>query len=158
MVISNLNTTRILELVRFIETCLQELRPFSKMSNEEFLADRKNPPFVESYLRRALEAVFDIGRHILARTSGFKEIEYKAIAKHLGEKEIITRELSDILQVMAGYRNRMVHFYREVTPEELHYIVLNRLGNLDRFNREIVAFVKVYEEKTNKNRNYSAPE
>jgi uncharacterized protein YutE (UPF0331/DUF86 family) len=157
MVISNLNTTRILDLVRFIETCLQELRPFSKMSNEEFLADRKNPPFVESYLRRALEAVFDIGRHILARTSGFKEIEYKAIAKQLGEKEIITKGLSDILHIMAGYRNRMVHFYKEVTPEELPYIVVNRLGDLDRFNKEIVAFIKVYEEKTSKNRNRSFP-
>lgn len=57
----------------FIETCLEELRPFSLMSEEEFLRDKKNPPFVESYLRRALEAVFDIGRHILAKTYGFKE-------------------------------------------------------------------------------------
>jgi len=148
MVISNLNTARILELVRFIETCLQEIRPFSKMPKEEFLADRKNSPFLESYLRRALEAVFDIGRHILAKTSGFKEIEYKAIAKQLGEKKIITRELSDTLYVMAGYRNRMVHFYKEVTPEELHYIAVNRLEDIDRFNREIVAFIRAYEEKT----------
>jgi hypothetical protein len=51
MVISNLNITRVLELLRFIETCLQELRPFSSMTEEEFLSDRKNPPFVESYLR-----------------------------------------------------------------------------------------------------------
>ena len=55
MVISNLNTGRVLELLRFIESCLQELQPFSTMSEEEFLADKKNPPFVESYLmtRRA---------------------------------------------------------------------------------------------------------
>ncbi len=147
MVISNLNIGRVLELVRFIETCLQEIRPFSKMSKEEFLSDRKNPPFLESYLRRALEAVFDIGRHILAKTSGFKEIEYKAIAKHLGEKEIVTKELSDILYMMAGYRNRMVHFYKEVTPEELHHIAVNHLKDVERFNREVVAFIRTYEEK-----------
>jgi len=51
--------------------------PFSRMTKEEFLSDRKNPPFVESYLRKSLEAVFDIGRHILARTKSFKEIEHK---------------------------------------------------------------------------------
>lgn len=150
MVISNLNTTRILELVRYIEGCLQEIRPLSKMSKEEFLSDRKNPPFVESYLRRALEALFDIGRHILAKTYGFKEIEYKAIAKQLGEKKIVTRELSDLLLAMAGYRNRMVHFYKEVTPEELYSIATRRLGDIERFNREIVAFVKAYELKTRK--------
>jgi uncharacterized protein YutE (UPF0331/DUF86 family) len=106
MVISSLNTTRILELIRFIETCLNELKPFSKMTKKKFLSDRKNPPFVESYLRRSLEAVFDIGRHILAKTQGFKEIEYKTIAKELGERGIISKELSDSLYVMAGYRNR----------------------------------------------------
>ena len=50
MVISSLNIARILELIRFIEVCLQELKPYSKMERKEFLADRKNPPFVESYL------------------------------------------------------------------------------------------------------------
>lgn len=148
MVISSLNTTRILELLRFIETCLKELRPFSAMALEEFLSDRKNPPFVESYLRRSLEAVFDISRHILAKTYGFKEIEYKVIARELGKMGVVTKELSDVLYTMAGYRNRMVHFYREVAPEELYHIVVNNLKDFDSFNRGIVAFLKAYEEKT----------
>jgi uncharacterized protein YutE (UPF0331/DUF86 family) len=148
MVISNLNTGRILELLRFIEKCVQELKPFSTLSKEDFLADRKNPPFVESYLRRGLEAVFDIGRHILAKTSGSKEIEYKAIATELGEKGVITKELSEILYTMAGYRNRMVHFYREITPGELYHITANNLKDFDSFIKEIAKFLKAYEEKT----------
>ncbi len=148
MVISSLNTARILELLRFIEACLEELRPFSKMNEKEFLLDRKNPPFAESYLRRGLEAVFDIGRHILAKTYGFKEIEYKTIAKELGERKVITKELAEVLYVMAGYRNRMVHFYREITPEELYQIVVNNLKDFDTFIREIVAFIKAYQIKT----------
>lgn len=147
MVISNLNTARVLELLRFIEVCLQELKPFSVMSPEDFLSDKKNPPFVESYLRRMLEAVFDIGRHILARTYGFRDIEYKTIAKELGEKGIITKELSEQLYVMAGYRNRMVHFYREISPAELHQIVRNNLTDFEVFSREISAFVKAYKER-----------
>ncbi|MEW6585669.1 MAG: DUF86 domain-containing protein [Nitrospirota bacterium] len=148
MVISSLNTARILELLRFIETCLQELKPFAAMTEEEFLSDRKNSPFAESYLRRGLEAVFDIGRHILAKTYGFKEIEYKAIARELGEKRIITIELAETLYVMAGYRNRMVHFYREIIPQELYQIVRNNLKDFERFIAEIIAFVRAYEEKT----------
>ncbi|MFH1146237.1 MAG: DUF86 domain-containing protein [Pseudomonadota bacterium] len=144
MVISSLNTTRILELLRFIESCLQELKPFSTITLDEFLSDKKNPPFVESYLRRSLEAVFDIGRHILAKTYGSKELEYKSIARELGEKEIITRDLSDILYIMAGYRNRMVHFYREITPAELHRIVTTNLPDFERFEREIVTFLEAY--------------
>ena len=150
MVISNLNIGRILELVRYMENCVQELKPFSTMTREEFLSDKRNPPFVESYLRRSLEVVFDIGRHILSKTYGFKEIEYRAIAKELGKRQMITFELSDELSKMAGYRNRMVHFYKEVTPEELYGIVANDLKDFDRFAREIVAFMKAYEDKTRK--------
>lgn len=150
MVISSLNIARILELIRFIEVCLQELKPYSKMEREEFLADRKNPPFVESYLRRGLEAVFDIGRHILAKTAGSKEIEYKAVARELGNKGIISMEISEGLYLMAGYRNRMVHFYKEVMPEELYQIVVNNLGDFERFNREIVSFIKAYDERAKK--------
>jgi uncharacterized protein YutE (UPF0331/DUF86 family) len=130
-----------------MESCVQELKPFSMMTKEEFLSDRKNPPFVESYLRRGLEAIFDVGRYILSKTYGFKEIEYKTIAKELGGRGVVTRELSDTLTAMAGYRNRMVHFYKEVTPEELHHLVVYNLKDFDRFAREIVAFVRAYEEK-----------
>jgi len=152
MVISNLNTSRILELLRFMEDCLNEIRQFSIMPLKEFLSDKKNPPFVESYLRRSLEAVFDIGRHVLAKMYGFKDIEYKAIAKALGDKGVITKDLSDILIVMAGYRNRMVHFYREVTPEELHHIVFNNLNDFDRFSKEIVSFIRAHEREVQENR------
>lgn len=145
MVISNLNTSRMLELVRFIESCVRELRPYATLSKSDFLSDKKNPPFVESYLRRGLEAVFDIGRHILAKTYGFKEIEYKAIAKQIGERGVISKELSEVLYAMAGYRNRMVHFYREITPEELHDIIVKHLGDFDVFIKEIVSFLKAYE-------------
>ena len=145
MVISNLNTARILDLIRFIESCVEELKPFSRMTEKEFLSDRKNPPFVESYLRKALEAVFDIGRHILAKSYGFKEIEYKTIAKELGKRKVISEELSEVLIKMAGYRNRMVHFYREVTSEELHQIILNNMEDFNRFNREVSSFINRYE-------------
>lgn len=147
MVISNLNIARILDLLRLIERYVHELKPFCSLSKEEFLSDRKNPPFVESYLRRSLEAVFDVGRYILAKTYGSRALEYKTIAKELGDKDIITRELSDLLYNMAGYRNRMVHFYREVTPEELYSIVVHRLGDFDRFIREINAFIIGYESR-----------
>jgi uncharacterized protein YutE (UPF0331/DUF86 family) len=147
MVISNLDTTRLLELLRFIESCRQELKPFSSMGKKEFFSDKRNPPFVESYLRRSLEAIFDIGRHILAKTYGFRGIEYKAIAKELGARGIVTEELSDVLYTMAGYRNRMVHFYREITAQELYLIIKENLKDLDRFVKEIGLFIEAYEQK-----------
>jgi uncharacterized protein YutE (UPF0331/DUF86 family) len=44
----------------------------------------------------------------------------------------------------------MVHFYKEIKPEELHYIVVNNLKDFDAFVREIVTFIRAYEEKAKK--------
>jgi len=144
MVISSLNIKRITDLIGFIEECLNEMRTFHGISQEEFLSDKRNPAYVESYLRRALEAVFDIGRHILTKTYGFKELEYKKIAKELGNRGIVTTELSEKLFMMAGYRNRMVHFYSEITPLELFQIVNNNLGDIEEFLRQIRKFINAY--------------
>ena len=86
---------------------------------DEFLQNPHNVAAAESYLRRALEALFDIGRHILARKFAYPAAEYKEIASGLFEKRILSRKDADLLRQMAGYRNRMVHFYHEISAEEL---------------------------------------
>ena len=35
------------------------------------------------------------------------------------------------MRKMAGYRNRMVHFYDEILPDELHPISLNHLDEIE---------------------------
>ncbi len=57
----------------------------------------------ESCLRRALEALFDLGRHILAK--GFAEgvTDYKDIAVKLEGHDVITPELGEKMKLMAGY-------------------------------------------------------
>lgn len=144
MVISSLNIKRIVDLIGFIEECLSELKTFQSISEEEFLSDKRNTAYVESYLRRTPEAMFDIGRYILAKTYGYKELEYKKIAKELGNKGVVNQELSEKLFLIAGYRNRMVHFYREITPSELFNIVRNNLTDVEEFIRQIKHFIESY--------------
>lgn len=144
MVIPSLNIKRIFDLIGFIEECVTELKAFQNISEEEFFSDKRNPAYVESYLRRTFEAMFDIGRHIIAKTYGYKELEYKKIAKELGNKGVITQELSEKLLLMTGCRNRMVHFYREITPNELFHIVKHNLKDVEAFIKQIKNFIKSY--------------
>ena len=53
----------------------------------EFLQNRHNIAAAESYRRRFLEALFDIGRHILVKRFAFPATEYKEIARGLFEKK-----------------------------------------------------------------------
>ena len=147
MVISNLNIKLIEDRLGFIIESLFHLKRLSSLSEEEFLKG-DTPAAAESYLRRALEALFDIGRHITAKIAGKGIIEYKEIARALGEKEIVSRQLSTKLIQMAGYRNRLVHFYHTVTERELYKIIQEDIDDIEEFVKEIKDFLNAYR-KTN---------
>jgi uncharacterized protein YutE (UPF0331/DUF86 family) len=148
MVISRLNIDKIEKNLALIQGFLLELTRLSAFPEDEFLSDTRNPAAAESYLRRSLEAVFDLSRHILAKMYGFKDIEYKKIAIELGEKGVVDREYAGILMKMAGYRNRMVHLYNEVGPKELYDILKNHIPDIERFIVEIVSFINAYKKGT----------
>jgi uncharacterized protein YutE (UPF0331/DUF86 family) len=116
------------DMVRERLTLIQEaasvLDHLANLPIDTFTSDLRNPATAESYLRRALEAVFDVGRHLLAVSGGTSlASEYKSIARGLGDENIVDVELADRLVQMAGYRNRLVHLYAQVTPQELHQII-----------------------------------
>ena len=144
MVISKLNIDKIVKTLSLIQDCIVELKKFSMMEKKEFLSDKRNPAAGESYLRRSLEAIFDIGRHLLAKSYGIKDLEYKKIALELGEKGIVEKEYSRILMKMAGYRNRMVDLYHEVGPEEIYDILKNHLYDIEQFVGKIASFIETY--------------
>ena len=55
----------------------------------------------------------------------------------MGRNGVISERLSEKLTLMAGYRNRMVHFYHEVTNEELYEILTNNLLDFENFIKEM---------------------
>lgn len=125
-----------------IEKAVEKLRSFQTLSLEQF-KQGENFAIAEHYLRRALEAALEIGSHILARLPGEKPRSYRDIPRLLGENGIIPRDFANQqLTQMAGYRNRLIHFYQEVTVEEMHSIIKEDLGDLDKFAGHIGAVLK----------------
>ncbi len=115
-----------------VAACVTALRNLPVSNVEEFLADARNPASAESFLRRAIQALFDATRHVLSRGFGLGALEYKDAARLAQEKGLVPDpQLAERFQHIAGYRNRMTHFYDEITPEELHSIVRDRLGDLE---------------------------
>ncbi len=129
-----INKTLIGQRLSLILEYYNQLAKFAEKTREEFLADKILVAATESYLRRILESIFDIGRHILAKNTRVDLAqEYKGIAKGLGELKVVNQDLSKKLVQMAGYRNRLVHLYNLVTDEELYYIIKNDLGDIREF-------------------------
>jgi len=126
----------------WIPQMMDSLKDLRLEEKEAFLADRHKVAAAESYLRRALEALFDIGRHILAKKFAYPTIEYKEIAKGLFEKGVLVERETELMRKMAGYRNRMVHFYHEITPEELHEICLYHLSEIKLLTDKLIKWIK----------------
>ncbi len=123
-----------------IERDLAELSKFKRVSLREFRTGH-HFAVAEHHLRRALEAIFDAGNHILSRlplAPNQRPETYKAIALALGRNKVVPERFAQgPLSEMAGYRNRLIHFYEEITPAELYGIIQNDLKDVETFARAL---------------------
>lgn len=136
--------------IAVIETMLGSLAGLPKDDLSSFLEDSRTPAAAESFLRRALEALLDLGRHLLAKGFGTPVHEYAAIADKLREAGVLGDAQAEALRKMAKYRNRMVHFYDEITDDELHDIVTQHLGDFRRILEAISAWIADNPERVRK--------
>jgi uncharacterized protein YutE (UPF0331/DUF86 family) len=125
---------------------ISEIRALPLTDKEAFLTDRRNVWSAESCLRRALEALLDIGRHILAKGFAKGVTEYKEIATRLGEFKVLDPDEARLLFTLAGYRNRMVHFYHEITPDDLFRICTTQLGDVERVTDAFRTWINAHPE------------
>ena len=72
----------------------------------------------------------DLGRHILAKGFRHGVSEYKEIASGLEEAGIFNTAESAKFKTMAWYRNRMIHFYNEISSDELYQICSSQLSDI----------------------------
>ncbi len=134
----------VLERVSWVRGMLDSLRRLPVGSSEEFAADERNPAAAESFLRRALEGVMDLGRHLLAKGFGEGVPEYKEVALRLRAHGVLSEGSHSLLLRMAGYRNRLTHFYSEITSEELRTICENELGDVEMVLDEMLTWLRAH--------------
>lgn len=115
----------------WVDRMLGEIRALPLDSKPEFMRDSRNVWAAESCLRRSLEALFDMGRHIAAKGFGEAVTEYKEIAFVLNRHNVISASELELMAKLAGYRNRLVHFYHDVSADELFEICSVHLGDVE---------------------------
>lgn len=122
-----------------VDRYLERLRQLPA-ERDEFLADPRNVDSAESLLRRALEALLDTARHLLAKGFGVAALEYREIARIAVERQLVQGEQpGHAFQRMAGFRIRLTHHYEEVTDDELFGIRSERLGDIDAVRHQLAA-------------------
>jgi len=146
MSLSLLQAKIVTERIAWVRQMMAQIRALPLDTYDAFRADPRNVASAESYLRRALEALLDLGRHVLAKGFGQVVVEYKEIALVLERVGVLDKRQGALLQQLAGYRNRLVHFYHEVFDQELYDICTRQLGDVDTALAAIVAWIKAHPE------------
>ncbi len=113
-----------------ITEILKDIRTLPLAEPQQFLQERRNIAAAESYLRRSLEALLDIGRHILAKGFGTGVSQYKEIATRLAEHNVLSAENARSLHVM-----------------ELYNICANQLGDIETIQAAYRQWVLAHPEK-----------
>ena len=76
------------------------------------------------------DLVYVSGRHIAAKGFGRGITEYKEIATALKAGGVFDEKSYLRFRTLSGYRNRMVHFYHEISEHELFDICTGQLSDV----------------------------
>lgn len=141
----------ILERIDIIQKSLKKLEGLKSLTPGKFMLD-ENFAIAEHYLRYALEATFDICAHILSKIPGARIGSYAEMAEDMGRQELLPRTfVGEKFIEMVRCRNRLTHFYLEVTPKEMYSIIQNDLGDFEIFMKHIKKVIM--DQKNNKSIN-----
>jgi uncharacterized protein YutE (UPF0331/DUF86 family) len=121
-----------------VAACLADLRLLPVRTLADFTGDRRNPAAAESLLRRAIESLFDVTRHLLAKSFGLGALEYRQAAALAGQHGLFEDPgIRERFVEIAGFRNRLTPFYAGVTTEELYGVVRDDLPDLEKLADEL---------------------
>ncbi len=135
---------KVRKFVSLMKDSVQELNNLGleSMAFEEYFDNKTLRALSEHYLRIAIEAAMDLGRHVLAARSLKVPEEYKKIGQILGENGIIPLEMANKLTAMAGLRNILVHLYWDIDYRQIYRVVTGELEDFDRFAQSIQEYVE----------------
>ncbi len=133
-----LNLDKINKKINDIETSITRLSEFKNVPLSEFLDNRDMQDIASFRLIVATEAAIDICLHLVSKI--FKSVpeDYAGCFRLLGEKGLITQDLSQNLVKMARFRNLLVHQYWDIDYSQVYSLITGAaLDDLSSFTREV---------------------
>lgn len=144
---SKVRVATVLQKSALVDAMLAGIATLPLGSPAAFSLDPRDVAAAESYVRRALEELLDLGRHILSKGLGQGALEYKQVAIALRRAGVLDEHNGAVLLEMAGYRNRLVHFYDEAGAAELYEISAHRLEDVRAVRQALLEWLREHPER-----------
>jgi uncharacterized protein YutE (UPF0331/DUF86 family) len=140
--VSEVNLDRLRELAGHLRDAVRQLRELGLLSREAFVADSRATNSAKYLLIVAAEAALDICNHLAARRGGRSPDDYADCMAIMAEIGVIDDDLKARLMRMSRFRNLLVHLYARVNDGEVHRVIREDLGDLERYLASVGRFLK----------------
>jgi uncharacterized protein YutE (UPF0331/DUF86 family) len=129
---------KIRQKLQYMREKLRKLKRFQGMNLNDFRDDVINEDAAIRMLQVIIEAMLDICAHVIAREGWGLTRTYVDTIEVATRHGLIPNEMCETYANMARFRNRVVHLYDEVDPNEILDIVNNRLDAFHPFIANII--------------------
>ena len=132
------------ERLDYIDSMLKLLRKYRGLSLEEFEKDRKTSHAALYELQTCLEAMTDIGNHIIAAMNLKKPEDRVEVFSILSNEHIISHPLAVRIGQAASMRNIIVHGYLRIVIRVVHRTIQKNLGDIEEFSKEVLRYLETH--------------
>lgn len=94
------------------------------------------------YLELGIEAILDIGSHILTEDFEVFPQTYEEVIQLLGKKKIISSEMAEQSSGMGKFRNKMVHEYSNINIQKVYGYLQKAPGQFKKFDQAFGRYLK----------------
>jgi len=140
--LSEVNLDRLRELAGHLRDSVRQLRELGEATRGLFVADARSVNSAKYLLIVATEAALDICNHLAARRGGRSPEDYADCMAIMAEIGVIDEDLKIRLMRMARFRNLLVHVYAPVDDGEVHRVIRENLGDLERYLASVGRYLK----------------
>jgi uncharacterized protein YutE (UPF0331/DUF86 family) len=128
--------------ISIIKENVDELMKMKILSVQDLTLNKRDLAAAKHFLRVGIEAMIDLTTHIVAKKSLGIPANATDALNTLSQNNILPLENVKIYVKMIKYRNRLVHFYHDVTIAEIYDIIQHHLDDFHLFINDILLFLK----------------
>lgn len=130
------------ERLDYIERMLGHLQQYQGLTLSELQADERSYHAALYELQTCLEAVTDIGNHLVAALSLRKPEDRGDTMRILAAEGFVEQELAERLVAAIGMRNPIVHGYLQPLASIVHKTIEQDLGDIEAFCRAVLRLLE----------------
>ncbi|OGQ21375.1 MAG: hypothetical protein A3C46_08265 [Deltaproteobacteria bacterium RIFCSPHIGHO2_02_FULL_44_16] len=121
---------------------VKELEQLGKLPYKAYVQNILHTSTAERLLQVSIEAMLDIGSHIVAEESLGEPLEYRDVFLLLIKGKILSKEKETAFINLAGLRNRIVHVYEDIDHKQIYRFLKHELGDIEYFVTAVMRYLK----------------